>query len=95
MMTKKRLTPIARRLRRDMTDAEILLWSRLRGQQLGAKFTKQFPIGNAVADFACRSARLVVEIDGGQHAAGPRPTPSAHASSNCTATGSYASGTRT
>jgi BirA family biotin operon repressor/biotin-[acetyl-CoA-carboxylase] ligase len=69
MMTKKRLTPIARRLRRDMTDAEILLWSRLRGQQLGAKFTKQFPIGDAVADFACRSARLVVEVDGGQHAA--------------------------
>ena len=51
-----------------MTDAEILLWSRIRGQQLGAKFTKQFPIGNGVADFACRSAKLVVELDGGQHA---------------------------
>jgi very-short-patch-repair endonuclease len=64
----KRLTPIARKLRRDMTDAEILLCSRLRGQQLGAKFTKQFSIGDAVADFACRSAKLVVELDGGQHA---------------------------
>ncbi|HEX8443776.1 MAG TPA: DUF559 domain-containing protein [Allosphingosinicella sp.] len=51
-----------------MTDAEVLLWSRLRGSQLGAKFTKQFPIGDAVGDFACRSAKIVVELDGGQHA---------------------------
>jgi len=51
-----------------MTDAEALLWSRLRGRQLGAKFVSQFPIGSAVADFACRSAKLVIELDGGQHA---------------------------
>jgi BirA family biotin operon repressor/biotin-[acetyl-CoA-carboxylase] ligase len=51
-----------------MTDAERLLWSRLRGEQLnGRTFTKQFPIGDAVADFACRSAKLIVEVDGGQH----------------------------
>jgi BirA family biotin operon repressor/biotin-[acetyl-CoA-carboxylase] ligase len=67
-MTKKRLTPVARKLRREMTDAERLLWSRLRRSQLGAKFVNQFPIGDAVADFACRSAKLVVELDGGQHA---------------------------
>ncbi len=66
-MAKKRLTPIARRLRAEMTDAERLLWSRLRGEQLGVRFTKQFSIGNAVADFACRSAKLIVEVDGGQH----------------------------
>ena len=66
-MARKRLTPIARRLRAEMTDAERLLWSRLRGEQLGAKFTKQFSIGNAVADFACRNAKLIVELDGGQH----------------------------
>ena len=66
-MAKKRLTPIARRLRAEMTDTERLLWSRLRGEQLGVRFTKQFPIGSAVADFACRSARLVVELGGGQH----------------------------
>ena len=67
-VTEKRLTPIARRLRASATDAESLLWSRLRRQQLeGRKFLRQFPIGNAVADFACRSARLVVELDGGQH----------------------------
>lgn len=68
-MARKRLTPIARKMRRLLTDAERLLWSRLRGGQLeGRKFTKQFPIGAAVADFACRSAKLVVELDGGQHA---------------------------
>jgi len=67
-LTKKRLTPVARKLRRDMTDAERLLWSRLRGEQLGAKFVTQFPIGDAVADFACRRAKLAVELDGGQHA---------------------------
>ncbi|HYD14311.1 MAG TPA: DUF559 domain-containing protein [Allosphingosinicella sp.] len=66
-MARKRLTPVARKLRADMTDAERLLWSRLRGEQLGAKFTKQFSIGNFVADFACRSAKLIVELDGGQH----------------------------
>jgi very-short-patch-repair endonuclease len=68
-LSRKRLTPIARKLRRDMTDAERRLWSRLRASQLdGRKFVTQFPIGDAVADFACRSARLVVELDGGQHA---------------------------
>ncbi len=67
-MAKKRLTPIARKLRRQMTETESLLWSRLRGGQLGAKFVSQFPIGDAVADFACRSAKLVIELDGGQHA---------------------------
>ena len=51
-----------------MTDAERLLWSRIRGEQLGRKFVTQFQIGNAVADFACRRAKLVVELDGGQHA---------------------------
>ena len=66
-MTEKRLTHVARKLRRDMTNAERLLWSHLRGQQLGAKFVRQFPIGDAVVDFACRSARLVIELDGGQH----------------------------
>jgi very-short-patch-repair endonuclease len=68
-MGRKRLTATSQRLRREMTDAERLLWSRLRARQLdGHKFVSQFPVGNAVADFACRSARLVVELDGGQHA---------------------------
>ena len=67
-MTDKRLTRVARRLRREPTEAEKRLWSRLRGKQLGVQFTRQFPIGPFVADFACRSMKLVVEVDGGQHA---------------------------
>ncbi|MEO1045085.1 MAG: DUF559 domain-containing protein [Pseudomonadota bacterium] len=67
-MVEKRLTGTARKLRRDVTEAEKLLWSRLRARQLdNTKFVRQFPIGNAVADFACRSVRLVIELDGGQH----------------------------
>lgn len=68
-MAEKRLTVTARKLRRDMTDAEKALWQRLRGSRLdGFKFVRQFPIGPFVADFACRSAGLVIELDGGQHA---------------------------
>ena len=57
----------ARKLRGNSTDAEKLLWSRLRSRQLGQKFVRQFPIGPYVADFACRTAHLVIELDGGQH----------------------------
>lgn len=68
-MVGKRLTPTARKLRRTMTDAERRLWAGLRNRQIeGAKFVNQFPIGPHVADFACREARLVIELDGGQHA---------------------------
>lgn len=68
-MAMKRLTPIARKLRREPTDAETRLWSRLRGKQLGGhKFTRQFPIGGFVVDFAERTARIAIELDGGQHA---------------------------
>jgi very-short-patch-repair endonuclease len=70
-MSIKRLTPVARRLRAEPTQAERCLWLRLRGQQLGAKFTRQFAIGNYVVDFACRSLRLAIELDGGQHAENP------------------------
>jgi BirA family biotin operon repressor/biotin-[acetyl-CoA-carboxylase] ligase len=63
----KRLTPVAGRLRKEPTDAEALPWSRIRQRQLGHSFTKQFPIGNAVGDFACRRAKLIIELDGGHH----------------------------
>ena len=57
-----------RRLRRDQTDAERKLWSRLRARQVnGAKFRRQHPIGRYIADFCCPERRLVVELDGGQH----------------------------
>jgi len=67
-MTAKRLTPVAQRLRREPTDAEKRLWSRLRGKQLGIQFTRQYQIGNFVVDFACRRLKLAIECDGGQHA---------------------------
>jgi adenine-specific DNA-methyltransferase len=59
----------ARQLRRNQTDAEQALWARLRDRQLsGAKFRRQHPIGPFVADFCCSEQKLVVELDGGQHA---------------------------
>src|SRR5687767_13900919 len=59
----------ARRLRANMTDAERKLWSLLRRKQLqGYRFRRQVPLGRYAADFACMSAHLVVELDGGQHA---------------------------
>ena len=60
---------IARRLRREATDAERRLWSRLRNRQVaGIKFRRQVPIGPFVADFASVEAKIVVEVDGSQHA---------------------------
>lgn len=51
-----------------MTDSEMLLWSKIRGKQLkGLQFYRQKIIGNYIADFYCPKARLVIEIDGGQH----------------------------
>ena len=73
-MSEKRLTPVAQKLRREPTESEIRLWSRLRGSQLGVQFTRQFPIGGYVADFACRRLKLVIELDGGQHADNPTDT---------------------
>src|SRR5260370_21122656 len=57
----------ARKLRREATEAERKLWSRLRYQQMGVKFRRQHPVVNFIVDFISPEARLVVEIDGGQH----------------------------
>ena len=58
----------ARVLRRTMTDAECRLWSSIRNEQLGVKFRRQHPLGSYVADFICLSPKLVIELDGSQHA---------------------------
>jgi primosomal protein N' (replication factor Y) len=59
----------ARQLRRNQTDAENRLWRHLRSRRLlGLRFRRQHPIGPYFADFACLELRLVVELDGGQHA---------------------------
>ena len=58
----------ARDLRKNMTDAERLLWSCIRRRQVGGvKFRRQAPIGQYIVDFASFEAMLVIELDGGQH----------------------------
>ncbi len=70
----KRGSPhMARNLRRESTDAEKCFWNGVRNRQMaGAKFRRQWPIGNYIADFVCLEAKLVVEIDGGQHSENAR-----------------------
>ena len=59
----------SRELRNNSTKAEQKLWAALRNKQLGGvRFNRQVPIGPYICDFVARSARLIVEVDGGQHA---------------------------
>ena len=65
----KKLTKAARTLRKNSTDAERKLWYSLRARQLnGYKFKRQQPLGNYIVDFVCFKKRLIIEVDGGQHA---------------------------
>ena len=64
----KNLKQPSRDLRNNMTDAEKLLWSKLRNNQiLGLQFYRQKPLLNFIVDFYCPAANLVIECDGGQH----------------------------
>jgi len=64
----KNLKQPSRELRKNMTDAECRLWSRVRRKQIkGLQFYRQKPLGNYIVDFYCPAAGLVVEVDGGQH----------------------------
>ncbi len=64
----KGLKSFSQQLRKTMTDAERKLWSRIRGKQLkNLQFYRQKPIGNYIVDFYCPKAKVVVELDGGQH----------------------------
>ena len=61
---------VARRLRRDMTDAERKLWAALRNRQIeNVKFRRQHPLGRYLLDFYAEDHRLVIELDGNQHTA--------------------------
>ena len=61
-------TNSAKRLRRNQTDAERVLWLHLRDRRLaGLKFKRQVPIDRFIVDFYCASGKLILEIDGGQH----------------------------
>ena len=68
MFVSKNGTDFARALRVKSTDAERLLWSKLRNRQVeGWKFRRQVPLGGYIVDFLCEDANLIVELDGGQH----------------------------
>jgi very-short-patch-repair endonuclease len=59
---------IARKLRVNQTNAETVLWNRIRNRQIdGHKFVRQEPISGYICDFVCREKLLIVEVDGGQH----------------------------
>ncbi len=61
-------TTQARNLRKNLTEAEQVLWQQLRFRQvLGVKFRRQHPVGPYICDFVCLQKMLVIEVDGGQH----------------------------
>ena len=57
----------AREHRKNMTQAESILWSQIRGKSLGVTFFRQYIIGDYITDFACLEPKLVIEVDGGYH----------------------------
>ena len=64
----RKMIRIARKLRVNQTDAETVLWNRIRNRQIdGHKFARQVPILGYICDFVCREKLLIVEVDGGQH----------------------------
>ncbi|MEM5787704.1 MAG: endonuclease domain-containing protein [Syntrophobacteraceae bacterium] len=66
---KSRLGPLAKNLRRNSTNAEKTLWLHLRSRKMSSfKFRRQQVIGPYIVDFVCFEAKLVIEVDGGQHA---------------------------
>jgi len=69
MEKNKNITIIARNLRKRSTDAERLLWKYLSSKKMeGLKFRRQQPIGKYIVDFVCFEKRILIEVDGGQHA---------------------------
>ncbi len=68
-MNNSKLKERRRTLRRTSTDAEVKLWSKLRNKQLlGYKFFRQYSVSNFIVDFYCPVKKLVIELDGSQHA---------------------------
>ena len=68
-MKSRRLKDVSRKLRMNSTDAERRMWSRLRDGRLGGiKFRRQLPLAGYVVDFCSAEYRLIIELDGGQHA---------------------------
>ncbi len=68
-MDKPTKTKLARKLRRTQSNSEAIFWREVRGRLLaGFKFRRQVPIDKYITDFVCESAKLIVELDGHQHA---------------------------
>ena len=68
-MRGERVHQRARILRKNMTDAERAIWQSVRNRQLGGfKFRRQKPIGPFIVDFVCVEKKIIIEVDGGQHA---------------------------
>jgi very-short-patch-repair endonuclease len=66
---KNRLSNLAKKLRREMTIAERVIWRQLRAKQFeNLKFRRQQPIGDYIVDFVCFEKKIIIEVDGGQHA---------------------------
>jgi len=64
----RKMIRIARKLRVNQTDAETVLWNRIRKRQIdGHKFVRQEPIGNYICDVVCREKLVIIAVDGGQH----------------------------
>lgn len=63
----------AKKLRKEMSLPEVLLWMQLKERPSGFKFRKQHPFGVYVADFYCHEARLIIEVDGEAHNRGDQP----------------------
>ncbi len=67
-MNRKGSTARARKMRKNLTDAEKKLWRHIRLKNIGGnKFRRQQPIGKYIVDFMCLEKKLIVEVDGGQH----------------------------
>jgi len=62
-----KLKKLARKLRKNMTLGEVLLWQEIRNKKLGYQFHRQVPIKNYIVDFYCHEIHLAIEIDGGSH----------------------------
>ncbi len=64
---KRSLIDKRRKLRKNQTTAEYILWQRLRRSQLGVKFRRQYSIGSFIVDFYCHELKLIIELDGWIH----------------------------
>lgn len=69
----RKLVPLAKKLRQNMTLGEVLLWNEIKNKQLGARFSRQIPIDEYIVDFYCKDLMLVIEVDGEGHYHDDRP----------------------